>query len=147
MLEVKEEAERTFKRCLGGVLRSVGHSKAMSDTEILRLAEKIIGKEKFIGVYARGEIDVNGKYPPGTCYVLNNESRSTGGEHWLALFYGETGEAILFDSFARRHIIPEFEGKRTEDDKDQEDWQFSCGQRCIAFLCVGALLGDSCYWV
>ena len=131
----------------GGVLRAVGHSKAMSDTEISTMAVKIIGKEKFIGVFARGEVDVNAIYPPGTCFIVNTKSRSTGGEHWLAIFYRKNGEAILFDSFARRHILPEFEGKHTESDKDQEDWQHSCGQRCIAFLCVGTLLGDSCYWV
>ena len=95
MASVKEDVERTFKRCLGGVLRTVGHSKAMSNIEIKNITTKIIGKEKFIGVYALGEIDINESKTPGTCYILNNKVRSSGGEHWLSIFYDSTGEPIL----------------------------------------------------
>ena len=144
--ETKADVELTFRRCLGGVLRKVGHNRAMSDVEVKTLGNKIIGK-KFIGVYARDEIDLDAGRPPGICFIVNNKPRTSGGEHWLAVYYKSNGLPILFDSFARRHILPEFSGDHTEDDVEQADWQEDCGQRCLAFLCTAMLEGDLCYWV
>ena len=144
--EAKANVERTFRRCLGGVLRKLGHSKAMSDSEVGKIGKSLLG-DKFIGVFALDEIEYNTYRPTGTCYIMNNKTRRSYGEHWLAVWHNQNQTPILFDSFARRYIIPDFQGEMTELDVDQQDWQESCGQRCIAFLCVAASLGDACYWV
>ena len=144
--DLKTTVERTFRRCLGGVLRKLGHSKAMTDSEVVKIGKSLLG-DKFIGVFAIDEIDYNAPRPTGTCYVMNNKTRRSNGEHWLAVWYNQNQTPVLFDSFARKHVIPDFHGQLTEADTDQQDWQESCGQRCIAFLCVAATLGDACYWV
>ena len=142
----KYEVETLYRRILGGVLRKVGHSQALSDEELLPLGLELIGN-KFIGVYAHGEIETNIRRPYGICYIINTKMRKSRGEHWLAIWHDSKKQPVLFDSFARAHILPDFQGRITELDTDQEDWQNSCGQRCIAFLCVAAMKGESCLWI
>ena len=142
----KEGVETLYRRVLGGILRKVRHSQAMSDTEIYPIGLELLGS-KFIGVYARGEIDTNIRRPYGTCYILNTTARKSKGEHWLAIWHDSNNQPILFDSFARDRILPDFQGRKTDRDIDQEDWQNSCGQRCLAFLCVAAMKGESCLWI
>ena len=142
----KENIETLYRRILGGILRKVGHSRAMSDTEIYSIGLELVGS-KFIGVYAYGEITTNIQRPYGDCYILNTDTSKCKGEHCLAVWRDSNNQPILFDSFARAYILPEFQGRMTELDIDQEEWQNSCGQRCLAFLCVAALKGYSCLWI
>ena len=42
LLSEKKNVELTFRRCLGGVLRKVKHSQAMTDTEITILGKQLM---------------------------------------------------------------------------------------------------------
>lgn len=56
-------------------------------------------KKIFLGVFARDEIPDNPTFP--SCFIVNTDPRDQPGEHWLALYFNESGFCEFFDSLAR----------------------------------------------
>jgi len=143
--ELKSYVEKTFKRYLGGVLRKMGHGDTTSEDELRGMGRTLFGN-KFLGVFAADERPPS-PLEPGYMYIVNTKPRSHGGEHWMGVYGTEKSGDLLFDSFARKSIIPNWNGLVTELDKDQLDEQQDCGQRTLAFLATAYVLGDLAYWV
>ena len=54
----------------------------------------------FLNVFAKNEIPSVVSQRPA-CFILNNQTRSQPGQHWLAVFIDESGNLEFFDSYGR----------------------------------------------
>ena len=64
--------------------------------------ESALSKDEFTkkingGIVARDELPDKVSYP--SCYIINTRQRTHSGEHWLAVFYDNKGQADFFDSY------------------------------------------------
>lgn len=95
----------------------------------------------FCGVYARDRVPVQPpRYP--CCFILNTDSASKEGEHWLAIFYDQDGNAEFFDSYGQHPSQYRLESYLEQTsrgwtyNKKQLQHYFSiyCGHYCCLFL-------------
>ena len=118
----------------------------MYETQIIEILQKDgFTKKIFIGIFARDELPTNIKYP--SCFIFNTKPRNHSGEHWLALYFDEKGNAFFFDSYGNH---PSAFNMETYLNKFSNSWTYNkiriqgnssyCGYYCIIFLLLKARL-------
>lgn len=79
--------------------------------------------------------------------IINTEDQTKPGMHWLALCLKDNHKLFLYDTFGRKanNIVSDFciwasqadfTIREAKHDAEQSDRESSCGQRCMAWLCV-----------
>jgi hypothetical protein len=99
-------------------------------------------KKIFLGCLAKDEIpQAITNFP--ACFIMNTKPRSNRGEHWLAIYYNNSGQGYFFDSYG---MPPNFykldkymqstskEGKYVYNPKRLQGVSNLCGLYCILFL-------------
>lgn len=96
-------------------------------------------KEIFLGAFARDELPKKPKHP--SCFIVNTHPRSKPGEHWLALFYDDSGFATFFDSYGKQ---PAYYNLQSYLEETSKGWGWNkrrlqgssnfCGFYAILFL-------------
>ncbi len=144
----KKIAERIYDSYLSKIEKILGHNTDTSESELKELGKKLF-PSKFRGVFARDD-----KYDltkPGF-YIINNNTRVSGGEHWESVVISNGGkDALVYDSFARPGEMKKImHGKKytaTENDVEQGISESNCGHRAIAFLCVANVSLKLAWWI
>lgn len=113
-----------------------GPQHALSNLELDEMGKEI---KNYIGTYAYDEIPKefkNGNKTLDKSCIINTKTRLEGGEHWLALIKNNSGDVIMYDSFARKSEKLRLPNKYIETDSSIEQGllESNCGLRCIAFL-------------
>ena len=106
--------------------------------------ESALSKDEFTkkiygGVVARDELPDKVSYP--SCYIINTRQRTHSGEHWLAVFYDNKGQADFFDSYGHH---PSYFNLTEFLDKTSSSWSYNhkriqglsthCGYYCLLYL-------------
>ena len=107
-------------------------------SQLTKLAERRFGT-RFHGTYASDQIP---RLSPMQSCILNLDTSSGPGSHWIALVRGKGTQCYVYDSFGRRgvQLIPALAwhspGKVIDSDLDPEQGvsESNCGARCIAWL-------------
>lgn len=97
-------------------------------------------KGLFKGVYARDRVPLKPTYP--SCFILNTDPSREQGEHWLAIYYDNNGNADFFDSYGQH---PTKYRLLSYLEKTSQNWIFNsnqlqhffskfCGHYCCLFL-------------
>lgn len=133
----KTMAEAAYRRWLKFAERLLG-SKVTNGAELKNVCRELFG-EKFKGVFPSDRIP---KLERGTCAIANVDRSGEPGSHWVAVT-----PTLFYDSFGRRHkeLVSHAKLKQhdTELDREQEFAEENCGARCVAFLIVSMVYGDS----
>ena len=98
--------------------------------------------DKFDGVYSADTI------PKTFTYVIANlDKHDKQGSHWVALAKTSAATYMVYDSFGRRttSILPDLDIKTidTAHDAEQNTDELNCGARCIAWLIMFDLFGET----
>ena len=56
-------------------------------------------KQFYLGTFSLDKMPKKIRYP--SCFILNNQKSTEGGEHWLAVYFDKNKRAEFFDSFAK----------------------------------------------
>ena len=131
-------AEKIYNFALEHIVSVVG-SGAMFSDNLERLANQLLGKKDFAGVYPVDKI----QFPAGTRFqILNTHKSDMPGEHWFAVVKGN-GVFYVYDSFGRStsEIATSLLKKSikimdSDQDAEQEMSEENCGQRSVAWLFV-----------
>lgn len=102
-----------------------------SDSELNTYGNKLFGTS-FHGCFPRGQM------PPmneNESCILNLDSASEAGTHWVAVYADGKKKLHVYDSFGRH--VHGF--SNSEADAEQEAFQRNCGQRCLAWLYVASI--------
>lgn len=94
----------------------------------------------FKGVYARDNLPKLINFP--ACFIINTHNANQGGEHWLAFYYDEKGNAEFFDSYGNHPSFFELESYLNNTSKN---WTWNkkqlqsfnsplCGYYCSLYL-------------
>ena len=130
----KYEILKTFEDSLMHVEDVLG-SKSTNNNQIYKIGHKLFGNN-FIGCFSSDQfpkIILNEH-----CFILNNKSSRSNGEHWVG-FYKYNNKLYSYDTFSRpvnklsrywknKHII------NANHNRSQSYLEYSCGQRCLAWL-------------
>ena len=115
--------------------------KALYDFEIFRaLKGDPYSKPVFKAVVPIDKIPLKIMYP--SAYVINTDSSTGSGEHWLAVYYDKEGQCGFFDSYG---MEPRFYGLEKYLNNTSHNWIFNniqlqsltsitCGYYCIYFI-------------
>lgn len=130
-------AEHQYRRWLKFAVKHLGDG-ITTGKQLQAFCSKLF-KKKFVGVFPSDAIP---KLKPGTCAIANVDKTGDPGSHWVALTHG-----LFYDSFGRKHkslvAHAKLKQKDTDLDREQEYKQENCGARCVAFLIVSLVYGDS----
>jgi hypothetical protein len=92
----------------------------------------------FIGVYPRDKIPKIKSYP--SCFILNTDTSTEPGEHWLAVYVDQNNECYFFDSYGNSpkffgldNYFSQFKTLTWNKIKLQGNSN-NCGLYCILFL-------------
>jgi hypothetical protein len=103
------------------------------------LKSDILMNRYHVAVYARDELPKSLKYP--CCLILNTDTRSEPGEHWLALHITPHGFLSFFDSYGNSPHYFNLEKKlafvssaMTWNKQRIQGSSELCGYYCIAYL-------------
>jgi len=76
----------------------------MNATTLEHILHRVIKPPyKFLGVFARDDLQRLPYAPPGSCFVINTDPSWRNGEHWVGIYvplHRIAGTIIFFDSFA-----------------------------------------------
>ncbi len=137
----EQKLMKIYNAYIKRIANELGHNSTTNSREIEQLGKGLFGS-KFLGVYASDNIP---NMPIGKSCVANLDSHDEPGSHWISL-YRDKGELLIYDSFGRKtiKILPKLHKtqkggnlKIVEADRDaeqDEDTEFNCGHRCIAWL-------------
>ena len=125
----------------------VGNKTTYSD-DLLLISKKLLG-DKFSGVYSSDEIP---KLQTDTYAILNLDTSSESGSHWIAIYKDKSNETYVYDSFGRsnKKIIPSLSKsgngiiKDTDRDAEQKINQIDCGARSLAWILFCHIWGIEC---
>jgi hypothetical protein len=78
------------------------------------------GRKYFLGVFPSDLIPTHVKYPCG--FIVNTDTSSGPGKHWVAFYYNASGEATFFDSFG---FPPVYYGFEDYLEKSSTKWQYN----------------------
>ncbi len=101
------------------------------------LSRNQVTKNVFQGVFAVDQLPKRNRKIPGL-YIVNTDSSSEPGEHWIAIFFPEAGKPEYFDSFGLRPwkseilnlLLPTWKENKT---LVQHPMASTCGQHCVFF--------------
>lgn len=135
-LDLKQNIERLYNIRLKEYEQKIGHNSVTYSDELDRICRQEFGSE-YGGIFSRDEKFTTSKY---------NIVNTTGppGEHWVAVVPGKnSGEVLVYDSFARPNILGLGSIKHydTELDAEQFEEEQNCGQRCLAFISIAIEFG------
>ncbi len=111
-----------------------------TNIELDLFCKKIFGN-RFVGTFP-SDLIPNFLHNGEMC-ILNLDKSDKPGSHWVALAK-ENHELFFYDSFGRdpKSIIKiNKKLKFDKKDKEQDDDEKNCGQRCITFLIIGFYYG------
>ena len=108
------------------------------------------GKD-FIGVFAADRVP---QIKHGQMLISNLDESDQPGSHWIGVAKDKKG-LLIYDSFGRKSnkIIPHLYSQYekiidTEYDKEQDEKEYNCGARALAFLMVYYKKGfDYAKWI
>jgi hypothetical protein len=136
-MDDKAFAESEYARWLKFARKLVG-TKITNGGQLNKVCIGLFGTQ-FAGVFPSDKIP---KLERGKCAIANVDRSGEPGTHWIA-----ATSSLLYDSFGRSHqkLIPHAElgQHNTELDAEQDFAEEDCGARCIAFLIVSQVYGDS----
>lgn len=96
-------------------------------------------KNIYLGCFSFDERPSITKYP--SCFVINTQPRSKGGEHWLAIYFDNNENCYFFDSFGNKpsfyrlqNYILTYSKQWTYNTKQLQGFEPHCGIYCIFFL-------------
>lgn len=140
---LEKKAERIYNLALDHIISVVGKDAMFSD-DLEEVANKLLGKKDFAGVYPVDKI----QFPEGTKFqILNTHRSDQPGEHWFAVVKGKN-KLYVYDSFGRStmEIAPSLLKKTikivdSDRDAEQKMEEMNCGQRSAAWLFVWQQFG------
>ena len=140
---MEAKAEKIYNLALEHIISVVGQGAMFSD-DLERVANKLLGKKDFAGVYPVDKI----QFPDKTRFqILNTHRSDQPGEHWFAVVKGKN-KLYIYDSFGRStmEIAPSLLKKTIkiiESDRDAEQTmdEMNCGQRSVSWLFVWKFFG------
>ena len=107
------------------------------------LKKDTVTSKMYGGVLARDELPDQVVYP--SCYIINTKPRNHHGEHWLAIFYDQNGDAEFFDSYGHH---PNYFNFKSFLDRTSRSWSYNkkriqglssyCGYYCLLYLLLRA---------
>ena len=63
------------------------------------LRQDTFAKKYFCGVYPADKLPLDRHFQRPACFVVNTGHSSGPGEHWVGVYFDETGKGVYFDSF------------------------------------------------
>lgn len=137
--EIEQLAHKAYDDILKKEIYPLTGKKATYLTDLNSIGKKILGV-KFKGVFPSDKIPKLHDLTPYA--ILNLDSSSESGSHWVSLARISDDKSILYDSFGRsiKSIIPhlQYSGNgriySDTDDAEQQVHQTDCGARSLAFL-------------
>ena len=121
------------------VCRRIGHDKTTSAHELERVAQGLFGR-RWQGVVPSNRIPA-GK--PDSFLIANLQTDAPGnpGSHWVCRYTNEDGVCAWHDPLGEHGQEQRAQFERhvtqwTDDDAEQHPLETSCGQRCLAALCL-----------
>ena len=114
----------------------------MNTVQIEKICSKAIGENLFRGVFSCDKLPVD-CLPKPSCIVVNTQSSSEAGEHWIGMYINSDGSMDFFDSYGNMpEKYPQFKtflkvnggtNVRWNDKVIQGIGSLSCGQYVIFF--------------
>lgn len=141
----KIRAEYLYNHILKHIVEPyLGMSTTFND-DLSRFCRRLL-KDKFVGVFPADRIpQLNSKNPYA---IINLDESGMPGSHWVGIMYMKKDKVMIYDSYARRgvKILPHVKSiykhiVDTEYDREQTISEKNCGQRCVAWLCLGEYFG------
>lgn len=137
--------ESEYLRYLKGIERQMGSGETHSD-QLNRKGKALFGAQ-FRGVFPADRIPV---LPFPSMCIINLDTSTQPGSHWVACVKTSRRKAIYYDSFGRNinRILPNAKKsgnglvKSTDRDREQKVKEANCGQRCLASLKVFQKYGE-----
>lgn len=146
------------------MVKLFGHETTTMSDKLTKIGNALFNKKgaekRYLGTYPQDKLpdeifrDDHNRSRLGSKFaIVNTHSAGGKGEHWMAIAKIANSDSIMvFDSFGRatKKILPIIAGqskkanftiKDTEYDKEQLDWQNSCGQFSMAWLKFFELYG------
>ena len=94
----------------------------------------------FLNVYAKNEVPAKISQRPA-CFIVNNQTRSQPGQHWLAVYIDESGNLEFFDSYGRAPLSYGLESRMealsqhvTYNQQRIQGRSQLCGFYCVLYL-------------
>ena len=119
--------------------RRIGHDHTTSAHELERVAQGLFGR-RWQGVVPSNRIPA-GK--PDSFLIANLQTDAPGnpGSHWVCRYTNEDGLCAWHDPLGehgqeQRAAFERHVNQWTDDDAEQHPLETSCGQRCLAALCL-----------
>lgn len=129
---------KAFNEYLDQIVKILGNRSTFL-YELKNLCIELFGT-KFHGVYTADNLPHLTKKVPYA--IINLDKTGEPGSHWVATALYKKDNLLMYDSFGRKtpDIIPEVAEKYnyvdTDYDPEQDEKEYNCGQRCIAWLLV-----------
>lgn len=125
--------EKQYKKHTKDIEKDIGHKNSTYNTVLHAYGSKYFGKP-FRGVYAINTIP---KLKDNESCIFNLDRSDEKGSHWCAMYH--LNKNYVYDSFGRRVLHKQNMNKYknvvyTDDDKEQKESEYNCGQRCLAWL-------------
>ena len=109
--------------------------------------------QHFKGVFARDKLPQKLNFP--SCFIINTQNSDQSGEHWLAFYYDEKGNAEFFDSYGNHPSYFDLESYLNNTSKN---WTWNkkqlqsfnsplCGYYCSLYLLYKNLNFDLQYFL
>lgn len=143
---MEKQAETLFKKYRAQYVKKLGRH-ALDNLEIDTFAKSKLGS-RYKGSYAQDEVfELRSGY-----YIINTDLRTGPGIHWISLVLTPK-TAYIYDSFARDpkklvpHLVKRLRSRKIvssdRKDKEQKNFEITCGHMSLAFLAVAKELGIS----
>ena len=137
--EKKAKILESHNQVLKSMIDKLGN-EATTTTQLDEMGKKVFKKSEWGGVYPSDKLPRLGK---NKYYIMNTDSSSQNGTHWIAIFGGK----YFYDSFGRsakdlskvlvkKKLIP------TNKNVEQSMRSENCGARAIAYLILYKIYGE-----
>jgi len=140
-------AEYLYNHILNHIVEPLLGNNTTFNDGLHRFCKRVL-KDKFVGVFPANRIpQLTAQHPYA---ILNLDDHGMPGSHWVGIMYIGINKVMIYDSYARRgsKILPHVKNiykhiVDTEYDREQTISEKNCGQRCIAWLCLGEYFSKS----
>lgn len=111
-----------------------------SSSELDNEGKMMFGSE-WKGIFASDQ-----KLPTEGLYIVNTDRSNQEGTHWMSV---NSDLDLLYDSFGRSKskVLPQWKGKETDHDAEQNDKENNCGQRSLAWLLISKHYPALCHLI